>query len=86
METITPEKFRMIKGNHQNKEYLKEFVDAIEKERESRLYLNKMIYLKTNYKELTKGCEDIPANWPSFGVTSVRIGQVEKKVKKDVSL
>ena len=40
----------MIKGNHQNKEYHKEFIDAIEareKEKEERrLFALKVIYLK----------------------------------------
>ena len=72
----------MIKGNHQNKEYHKEFIDAIEareKEKEERrLFALKVIYLKNNYKELTKGLKAIPANWPSFGVTTVHISQVRK--------
>ena len=72
----------MVNGNHQNKEKTVEFENSLKR----KAYLNQLIHLKTNYKELTKGCEDISANWPSFGVTSVRIGQVEKKVKQDVSL
>ena len=41
-------------------------------------YFNKMVWMKANYKSLTEGCEDITAIWPSFGVTSVRIGQVRE--------
>ena len=44
-------------------------------------YFNKMVWMKANYKSLTEGCEDITAIWPSFGVTSVRIGQVREKKK-----
>tara|TARA_Y100000034_G_scaffold100327_1_gene123593 strand:- start:37 stop:300 length:264 start_codon:yes stop_codon:yes gene_type:complete len=36
-------------------------------------YYEKMVYLKNNYKRLTKGCKVISANWPSFDVKELPV-------------
>ena len=53
-------------------------IERIKKLPDEPSYFNKMVWMKANYKSLTEGCEDITAIWPSFGVTSVRIGQVRE--------
>ena len=36
-------------------------------------YYDKMVYLKNNWKALTKDCKTIQVSWPSFGVNSLLI-------------
>ena len=36
-------------------------------------YYDKMVYLKNNWKDLTKDCKTIQANWPSFGIKELHV-------------
>jgi hypothetical protein len=45
-------------------------------------YFDKMVWMKANYKSLTKDCVEIAANWPSFGVASVHIGLVKNSPRQ----
>jgi hypothetical protein len=44
-----------------------------------------MVWMKANYKSLTKDCVEIAANWPSFGVASVHIGLVKNSPPSNLS-
>jgi TRAP-type uncharacterized transport system substrate-binding protein len=36
-------------------------------------YYEKMVYLKNDWKGLTKDCKTIPASWPSFGIKELHV-------------
>ena len=36
-------------------------------------YYTKMVYLKNNWKDLTKDCKTIQTNWPSFGIKELHV-------------
>ena len=48
-------------------------------------YFDKMVWMKANYKSLAKGCVEIAANWPSFGVASVHIGLMKSSPPSNLS-
>jgi len=48
-------------------------VEWIRKKPSEPSYYEKMVYLKNNYKRLTKGCKVISANWPSFNIKELPV-------------
>ena len=60
-------------------------IERVKKLPDEPSYYTKMVYLKNNWKALTKDCKTIQANWPSFGVTSVHISQVRKEPPQKLS-
>jgi hypothetical protein len=55
-------------GHHKSSAMIKEF-----REPEEPSYYTKMVYLKNNWKDLTKDCKTIQANWPSFGIKELHV-------------
>ena len=55
-------------GDHKVAPMIKEF-----RKPEEPSYYTKMVYLKNNWKALTKDCKTIPANWPSFGIKELPV-------------
>ena len=50
-------------GNHKVAAMIKEFLKP-----EEPLYYEKMVYLKNNWKDLTKDYKTLQVSWPSFDV------------------
>ena len=48
-------------------------VEWIRKKPDEPSYYEKMVYLKNNYKRLTKECKVISANWPSFNIKELPV-------------
>jgi hypothetical protein len=55
-------------GDHKGAAIIKEFRKPDEPS-----YYTKMVYLKNNWKDLTKDCKTIQANWPSFGIKELPV-------------
>ena len=48
-------------------------IEWIRKKPDEPSYYDKMVYLKNNWKALTKDCKTIQVSWPSFGVSSLLV-------------
>ena len=55
-------------GDHKVAAMEKEFLKP-----EEPSYYEKMVYLKNDWKDLTKDCKTIQTNWPSFGIKELHV-------------
>ena len=58
--------------NQSKKHKMGAMIEAIKKSNEPSYY-EKMVYLKNNYRRLTKDCKVISASWPSFDVKELPV-------------